>query len=623
MSNNPDTDVLIVGAGPAGLVAALALSHHGIAVKIVDRRITGETAGQADGIQSRMMEIWDSLGIGAELRELSSQIHRMVIYEPNHDGSGIKQSSQCHNISVPSARYPFESIAASHVIEGILLRALAAQGITVERPVVPESLKIIREGGITVSPYVEVTVTRLNDEFIRDNNIRQAHRSKLVETAEAVKERRVIRTKYVLGCDGAHSWVRKAVNLTLEGDASDLVWGVVDFTPDTDFPTTRAKNLIGSPLSGGIAWIPRPNNTARAYIRLQTEARTVASDETQDKSASRDSQRNIIQSVERAFLPYSMRLTNVTWCNEYRVGQRVAPKFSAAGRVFLLGDACRTHSPNAGQGANNAMYDAYNLAWKLAYVLQGRASADILDTYEAERRTHALELIQFDKDLFEIFKPVQFGAGSYHDIWEYKSMFLCGVGLKYNSRLTISDAADIAPGLRIGERAPCADIIQYSDWTQWNTLDLMVYNGHFRLILLPGDTRVLPAARSFDAFYEDLVASLSKNTLSFLDILTILNIPKETPCDNLHPPPILRPLTVPGRLYVDECGRDEGQRNGGLYESLKIRPDGGAAILVRPDGIVAMATGVHTGDADRIAKYFARRLLADKATEHTGLKHKL
>ncbi|KZT67064.1 hypothetical protein DAEQUDRAFT_409008 [Daedalea quercina L-15889] len=597
---NLDTDVLIIGAGPGGLMAALALSRLGIKVKLLERRIPGEVAGQGDGFKPRMIEIWESLGIGAELRAVGSHCHRTAIYVPNDEGSGIKEAGQSINIPTDDTPYPYELGASSRITEGIMTRALTAQGIVIEQPTVPESLRIVKAEDGAGEPYVEVTIAKLDENYLAVNRVGPADRSKLVNTPEVLKERRVVRAKYVLGCDGAHSWVRKAVSIALEGEMTNLVWGVVDFTPDTNLPTVRAKTVIASPLSGGILHIPREDNKARVYVSLRKDPNTVAADETQ-KSTSKESQEKIIQSIEKAYLPYTMRLTNITWCNEYKVGQRVATTFSASNRVFLLGDAARTHSPMAGQGANSAMTDAYDIAWKLAYVLQGRAKADILDTYEAERRVHALELIQLDQDIFDTFRPGVFTAEAFAKLLDDKLMFVSGLGVKCRSRLTVPDDDHLAPGLSIGERVPCVDITRLSDWSPSNLLDLMAYNGHFKLIFLPGDTRVSSFANLLNTFSGRLVGNLSEEVLKFLDIFTVLNIPKDAVCDNLRLPPAFR---ITENVYVDEAGRSQARQNGRLYQSLGIRPDEGVVIVVRPDCVTTMVTRFLSEDVDKIANYF-------------------
>ncbi|KZT68041.1 hypothetical protein DAEQUDRAFT_712462 [Daedalea quercina L-15889] len=602
LKKSVDTDVLIIGAGPAGLMAALTMSVLGIGVKLIDRRIPGETAGRGDGIGPRMLEIWDSLGIGAELRAIGAYIHRVVLYAPNGEGSGIKEAGQGALIPIGGTPYPHMLGATSSVIEGILIRALTARGIIVEHPFVPESLQIVKTDNDTNEPYVEVGVAELHAHYLQEKGIRQADRGELVNTPEAVKGKRAIRAKYILACDGARSWVRKAVNIALEGETTDLVWGVIDFTPETDFPTTRANCAIAPPLSGGVLYVVREDDTARVYTRLQTDPNALAENETQ-KSTTKDSQEKIMQVIEKAFLPYTMRFTKITWCNAYKVGQRVASTFSSDNRVFLLGDAGRTHSPMAGQGANAAMTDAYNLGkpWKLAYVLKGRADANILDTYEAERRAHALELIQIDRNIFKAFSADRLVVEAYANVLGENNMFLSGIGIKCNSRLTVPDEDNIAPGLRLGERVPWAHITRHSDWNPVSLLDLMPYNGHFKLIILPGDTRDPAVAQRFNAFAGELVQSVRADVLEYLDMLTVLNTPKEAPCESLELPPAFRAID---NVYVDEAGQGQARRNGGLYEDLQIRPGTGAVIIVRPDAMTAVVTGARAEHVSKIVKYF-------------------
>lgn len=117
-----------------------------------------------------------------------------------------------------------------------------------------------------------------------------------------------------------------------------------------------------------------------------------------------------------------------------------------------------------------------------------------------------------------------------------------GVGIKCDSRLTVPDTDNLAPGLRIGERVPWVDITRQSDWRPFNLLELMTYNGHFKLIILPGDTRDPSTVRRFREFSGELVGRLGKDILRFLDIITVLNAPREVALEELQLPPACRSI---------------------------------------------------------------------------------
>ncbi|KAJ7707875.1 hypothetical protein B0H14DRAFT_3643399 [Mycena olivaceomarginata] len=191
------TDVLIIGAGPAGLLAALALATMKVEVRIIDRRLQDETSGQADGIQPRMHEIWESLGLGAELRERSEHVYRMVTYTPREDGKGIQLKSHMHNMPVRLARFQYEILARIDIIEEMLSDRLKRAGISVERPTVPISLEV----ETARDAPVKVTVARLNEDILRSQGISLEERGDpqsilgLVDTTEHISARKTHRSQ--------------------------------------------------------------------------------------------------------------------------------------------------------------------------------------------------------------------------------------------------------------------------------------------------------------------------------------------------------------------------------------------------------------------------------------------
>ncbi|EGN91589.1 hypothetical protein SERLA73DRAFT_100302 [Serpula lacrymans var. lacrymans S7.3] len=590
------TDVIVVGAGPAGLMSALALCRLGLKVRIIDRRLPGESAGQADGIQPRTTEIWDSFGLGDELRRLGTHVHKTVIYNPNDEGTGIKESGPTLNIAVSSTRYPFEVLAPIAITEGILRKAIGEHGVKVEEPVIPISIDIdeTTSQGSDNHP-IQLTIAHLKEEYLRSQSIPQTQRGHLSKEEAAIERTEVIQSKFVVGGDGAHSWVRKSVNIAMEGEKTELSWGVIDFTPLTDFPTPWAKNIIQSPLSGAMGYLPRPNGTARMYILLKdpTSGSTDVS-EVPDKDQAVE--RRIIKTIQDGFSPFKMEITDVTWANVYKVAQRVAARFSHSNRVFIAGDACHTHSPKSGQGANTSMTDACNLAWKIAYVIRGWAKPTLLDSYEAERRPYSFELIEFDKEIFKLFNPAGVSPEEYTELWRLHNMFTTGIGLKYSSSLIIPESQELADGLRIGERFPPGALVRHCDWNPVDIQDLISYNGKFKMMLFPGDITQPAIADQWEQAIEKLTASISDEELRMLDSFLVFKVPKETTAHKLRVPSFVPPKNV----FMDD-GLRVKDATGSLYREFGIT--GGVVALVRPDGHICLLLPLEASSVLDISKY--------------------
>src|SRR5699024_4114806 len=179
---------------------------------------------------------------------------------------------------------------------------------------------------------------------------------------------RTIRAKYVVGCDGARSAVRKSIGRQLHGDVQNHAWGVLDILVATDFPDIRKKAVISSE-AGSMILIPREGGY---LVRMYADLGAVPEDDKEFRN--RITVDDVIAQANAILSPYTVEVRDVAWWSVYEVGQRIADGFDnlndderAANqpRIFIAGDACHTHSAKAGQGMNVSMQDTFNLGWKL------------------------------------------------------------------------------------------------------------------------------------------------------------------------------------------------------------------------------------------------------------------
>lgn len=151
----------------------------------------------------------------------------------------------------------------------------------------------------------------------------------------------VVRAKYMLGADGAHSWVRSQLGFKLEGESTDYIWGVLDIVPITDFPDIRMRCAIHSRDAGSVMVIPRENKLVRLYIQLTTTEKIGQGGAKADRSTITPD--TILQAAQRIIAPYKITYRKLDWWTAYQIGQRVGTQFSANERIFLAGDAVHTH----------------------------------------------------------------------------------------------------------------------------------------------------------------------------------------------------------------------------------------------------------------------------------------
>ncbi|KAI5795003.1 FAD binding domain-containing protein [Geopyxis carbonaria] len=412
------TDVLIVGAGPAGLMLATQLTRFGIPVKIIDERRTPTPAGRADGLQPKTIETFKALGLAEPLLRRGVKIYDISFWNSTPASPVLSRSGRdIHYPPVVDVLEPFILLVHQGMVEGVFIDDLAARGVSVDRSCVFDSAAIVDE-----SPNAEYPVEAVYTDLKNSG------------------ERRTVRAKYLVGCDGAHSTVRRSMpGVEMKGENTDVFWGVLDGVVDTDFPDLWSKCAISSHTSGTILCCPRERNMTRLYIELPSTSPASTPSRGNRVAKQTANADFIIRAAQAILRPYNITWKSIDWFGVYAIGQRVASAFSSnANRIFIAGDAGHTHSPKAAQGMNVSMHDTYNLAWKLAHVLQGIAAPSLLDTYASERRKIANDLIAFDHSHATALMTQDVKA--LVDNFKTNIRFISGVGAVYGA-----NALNLAP----------------------------------------------------------------------------------------------------------------------------------------------------------------------------------
>ncbi|KIN98008.1 hypothetical protein M404DRAFT_865513 [Pisolithus tinctorius Marx 270] len=595
-------DVLIVGAGPAGLMCGNALAAAGdIKVRIIDRRPSKISVGHADGIQPRTIEVLQSYGLAERLLREGCQMHMFAFYNPNQSG-GIEFTARASD-AVPTARFPFKIGLHQGAIEDAFIDSMAQHNLRVDRPVEPLAIELSRdqEQLRSLSSYpVKVTLAHLNATIDAD-------------------KLEVVRAKYVVGADGAHSWVRNAFGISMDGDQTDSLWGVVDMVPDTNFPDIRHVAVIHS-TNGSILSVPRENDKVRLYVQLSEK--DIVDPETGRVSKTKSSPEKILEVARKTLHPfYISPLSGIEWWTIYLIGQRVASRFSVEDRVFIAGDACHTHSPKAGQGMNASMSDTHNLAWKLVQVLRGWASPSILKTYESERRKYAIDLIDFDKQYAAMFSGKPRTSDNEDGVSpeevlqaiETASGFACGTSIHYGPSVIVNTKHQYcAENLVVGQRMLPQVFVHAADARPVDIHDLLPADIRFKILIFLGSMEEESRVVEINALADELSSpagllqkySMGGRTSSpIFDLITIVAGKKEK-FNYLRVPLVFRPHW--SKVLLDDTDVT-GRMGGGAYERFGISSKSVTFVIVRPDGYVGMvAPAAAMGD---VHKYFASFLL--------------
>lgn len=432
------------------------LVRFGIKTRIIDDRPDKTSTGRADGIQPKTIETLRQMRLAEPLLKKGVRIYDIAFWKATSEQSLHRTGREIHYPPVVDLLDPYILLVHQGMVEGIFEDDLNERGIQVSRDTAFVDFEYTPGSSQPVAVNCQSGVSHTNKSFY---------------------------TQYVVGCDGAHSKVRKCIpGATPVGSSTDAVWGVLDGVLDTNFPDIWSKVVVQHETLGSVLMIPRERGLTRLYIELRPGSNEAVGGE--------DSTQEFVQQRAREIMkPYNLEWQSVEWFGRYKIGQRVAAKFTdAEQRAFIAGDASHTHSPKAAQGMNTSMHDAWNLAWKLNFATRGLAKPSLLQSYEQERKKIAQDLIDFDYEHANAFHdgdPEALAANFTKNV-----AFISGYGVSYqpnvlNVQANGYDRGHLTPGFLL----PPAKVTRYIDANPVDIQNDIPALGQFRVYFFAHDVR--------------------------------------------------------------------------------------------------------------------------------------
>ncbi len=355
-----DTDVLIAGAGPIGLTAAIELARRGVDLRIIDPLTDPPQYAKAVGVQPRTLEVFESMGVLNRILDAATQMFGQIVYVNGEEAGRVEFGTP--------ADVPFGFVAIpQYASERILREELATHGVRVER-------------GLRVAGF-------------------EQDADGVSATLDGHRGPHTVRARYLIGADGAHSTVRKTLGLTFDGAAFDEEYMLGDVEVDWSTPrgwAIRSMHRADGKMDDLLVAIPLPGRRRYRMSMLVpgdlATGSTAADGVSHGFEGTRKPELHHIQAVLDRLSPEPVAARNLRWSSVFRISHRIVDAYGR-GRVFVAGDAAHIHPPTGAQGMNTGIQDAHNLAWKMALALSGDAAPGLLNSYDAERRPVGEEVV--------------------------------------------------------------------------------------------------------------------------------------------------------------------------------------------------------------------------------------
>ncbi|MFD3538967.1 FAD-dependent monooxygenase [Streptomyces sp. NPDC058662] len=587
MAHSYAADVLVVGAGPVGLTAAGELRRRGVGCRIVDRLPARLPFAKAVGVQPRTLEIWDRMGLVRTALEAAVPMRGQLMYV-----NGVEQP-RIDLFLPPDVPYGFAALP-QYETERILEEFLAGFGTGIERG------------------------TELVSFSQDDNGV-----TSLLRSPEGVVEE--VRSRYLVGCDGAHSIVRKGLGLTFEGGAFPDEYMLADVEVNWDLPHEYGVRALHKDAAGTLddilVCIPLPGRGRYRMSMLvppglslagQPEAAPTPPGDAPGTSGDapgtlgdapgtpggapggadgvahgletgRAPALPDVQAVLDRLSPRPTTASGIRWASVFRISHRLVDRYGD-GRVFVAGDAAHIHPPTGAQGMNTGIQDAWNLAWKLALAVDGAAHPALLASYDAERRPVGEEVV--GRTVRHARQGIEADPADPATLMLREAQLLVG----YRGGPLVGPVGD-GPGPQPGDRAPdCAGLTGPIAAYPMRLYDLLRARDH--VLLLYGDG---PGGHGDDP--EDAGDGSADNSSADNGFDALAAAARDASAGRVEACAILAAGVPDGvtRLPVYHDGAGEFARG--------YAPTGPTAFVVRPDGYLGARLSAPT--PQRLAAHLA------------------
>jgi 2-polyprenyl-6-methoxyphenol hydroxylase-like FAD-dependent oxidoreductase len=429
-------EILVVGAGPTGLTAALELARMGVAVRVIDKRDTPATTSRAIGVQARTLELFEQRGIAEELVELGNKGGYGSVY------GGGKRVFRLDFTKIES-HYPYLLFVSQAETERVLRDALARYGV---QPEWQTELIAIRQDALSHDESPVRAVVRNPDGRLQE-----------------------MTTPWLIGAEGAHSLIRTTLDLPYEGHTREEQYALGDLLIDSSLADTDFH--IFSSDHGFMGLFPMGGEHFRliASHPLSTPSHDTAPD--------LDELQKIYD--QRSAIP--ARFHDLGWSSWFRINSRMVSRLRI-GRLLVGGDAAHIHSPAGAQGMNTGIQDMINLSWKLAHVMNHGAPVSLIDSYEADRlpvmrnvlgRTDGLTSVIGSENAVvrTLFNHIGPFIGSAGVVQENATANMSQIALNYRDS-PLSENHSHSGELRAGDRIPELSV-QVFEGNTWRTTRLV------------------------------------------------------------------------------------------------------------------------------------------------------
>ena len=396
-----------------------------------------------------------------------------------------------------------------------------------------------------------------------------------------------VRSKYIIGADGGHSTVRTIANIPFQGNEVEeeavMHWIRMEALVKTNMPGARLGfGAIESPRHGNVLWIAEDHGRTRSGFALPTEVF--------EKHGKHMTEEVVKAEAMIALAPFELEIITVDWWSLYSIGHRVANSFRTKERVFLAGDAGHTHSSGAAQGMNTGMHDAVNPGWRIAGVVKGWFTDSVLETYSMERRAVAEQLIALDKTVSTLISgklPPGYSGDAHKvlgDVLESSAQSTIGLGVHYEANTINRDS--LVSAVEPGWRGPDVLVDRPGSKIPMRLHQVTKNYGKFWIVVFAGSP--FRTRSKFRALPEYLNGpqSFTAHLTDAFTFITVIAGP------GLQADEVLGVERFGDALYdVDESAH-------GRYG---IAADEGAVLILRPDGTLVFAAGLHEGA--KLAEY--------------------